>query len=56
MYCPEESNGANLVLDPNVQLKDAGIQKSMKANRKLDLKLHEQKPMLKLKLKLPVGQ
>jgi hypothetical protein len=56
LYCPEESNGANLVLDPNVQLKDAGIQKNMTASLKPDLKLHEQKPMLKLKLKLPVGQ
>jgi hypothetical protein len=30
------------VLDLNVQLKDAGIQKNMTANQKLDLKLHEQ--------------
>jgi hypothetical protein len=43
LYCPEESNGANLVLDLNVQLKDAGIQKNMKASRKPDLKLHGQK-------------
>jgi hypothetical protein len=43
LYCPEESNDANLVLDLNVQLKDAGIQKNMTANRKPDLKLHEQK-------------
>jgi hypothetical protein len=42
LYCPEESNGATLVLDLSVQLKDAGIQKNMTANRKLDLKLHEQ--------------
>jgi hypothetical protein len=38
LYCPEESNGANLVLDLNVQLKDAGIQKNMTANQKRDLK------------------
>jgi hypothetical protein len=58
LYCPEENNGANLVLDLNVQLKDAGIQKNITANRKPDLKLHEQKvkPMLTLKLKSPVGQ
>jgi hypothetical protein len=58
LYCPEENNGANLVLDLNVQLKDAGIQKNVTANRKPDLKLHEQKvkPMLTLKLKSPVGQ
>ncbi len=40
------------MLDLNVQLKDAGIQKNMTASRKLDLKLHEQKLMLKPKLKL----
>ncbi len=44
------------MLDLNAQLRDAGIQKNMKASLKPDLKLHEQKQMLKLKLKLPVGQ
>jgi hypothetical protein len=47
LYCPEESNGANLVLDLGVQLKDAGIRKYMTANRKPDLKLHERKLMLR---------
>jgi hypothetical protein len=39
LYCPEESSGANLVLDLSVQLKDAENQR-LTANQKLELKLH----------------
>jgi hypothetical protein len=57
LYCPEESNGANLVLDLNVQLKDAENLK-MTASRTLDSKSDWQKAKLKLKqrLKLPGGE
>jgi len=63
LCCLEESNGANLVLDLSVQLKDAENQKLM-ASRKYDLKYHKRKRRLrqgpklkqKLKLKLPAGE
>jgi hypothetical protein len=57
LYCPEESNDANLVLDLNVQLKDAENLK-MTASRMLDSKSDWQKVKLKLKqrLKLPGGE
>jgi hypothetical protein len=42
LYCPEESNGANLELDLHIQLKDAENLK-MTATWKPDLKFHEQK-------------